>query len=57
MGLIDRIKEKLGICTCKHSYTTRIDESYVLEDEEYHTFRVEYCENCGKVKSVEEIKQ
>jgi hypothetical protein len=55
--LIDKIKEsKLfkKVQGHKHRYVIRYDDREDF-DEGRHTCRVTYCEECGKVKSIEQI--
>ena len=53
MDIVDKIKEHLGICN--HTWVVRYDEQNDLDDDKTHTFKVTFCDKCGKIKSTEEI--
>ncbi len=58
IGKLMKILEKLisKIKGHQHHYVIRYDERNDLDDDKTHTFRVTLCEECGYVKSIEELQ-
>ena len=52
MSLIEKIFGKKH----KHQWIIRYDERNDLDDDKTHTFKVTLCEECGEVKSIEELQ-